>query len=154
MRGAFVAGWLLVGLLVPADLAQAQQRDNRKVKVEYLAELNGVAFCRDEGDSFAMIKVGLSAMQRQDTEAHERKHLEQHRRFKTCKDFDKYYKTPRGRLELEAEAFAAGWCVQVALGADPYSLRSYYLQTLMRHYVPGTQVYEVATAFARYQECK
>jgi hypothetical protein len=158
MRAAFVIGWLLVGLLVPADVAQAQGSINRggpdwRVKVDYLAELYGVAFCRDNG-SFYLVKGDLSAMDKASTEAHERKHIQQHGRFKNCKAFYKWYDTPVGRLETEAEALAAGWCVQTKMGADPLSLKQAYLLLLIRYYVPGTQVYEAAQVFAKYERCK
>ena len=154
MRWAFVVGWLVVGLLVPADVAQAQGRltKNWKVGVEYLSGLNGVAFCRDEG-GFYLVKGGLSAMEHAATVAHEAKHLEQYGRFKDCRSFYKRYDTPRGKLELEAEAFAAGWCVQTKMGADPISLRTQHIRLLLLHYVPGTTVYEVAKAHAKHEVC-
>jgi hypothetical protein len=155
MRVAFVLGFLLVGLLVPADVAQAQNgRGTPKweVRVEYLNTLNGVAFCRDNG-SFYMVKGGLSAMDEAATKAHEKKHVEQHGRYTNCAAFHKYYDTPPGRLAIEAEAFAAGWCAQVALGADPISIRAGYLQLLVMYYVPGTMVYEAAQTFAKYENC-
>jgi hypothetical protein len=155
VRAAFVLGFLLVGLLVPTDVAQAQSgrgTKNWEVKVEYLNTLNGVAFCRDNG-GFYMVKGGLSAMDQAATNAHESKHLEQHGRFKNCAAFHKYYDTPKGRLAIEAEAFAAGWCAQVAMGGDPLSIKQSYLLLLIRYYVPGTQVYEAAQIFAKYERC-
>jgi hypothetical protein len=156
MRAAFVLGFLLVGIVVPTDLAQAQSTGQGtkqwKVEVEWLSKVNGVSFCRDAGP-FYLIRGGLSAMEHASTVAHEAKHVEQYGRFKNCRAFYKTYETPRGQLELEAEAFAAGWCVQVARGADAYSLRASYLQLLLQWYVPGTSVYEAAQAFARYEDC-
>jgi hypothetical protein len=157
VRAAFVLGFLLVGLLVPADVAQAQGSLDRgganwRVKIDYLAELYGVAFCRDAG-SFYLVKGGLSAMDEAATKVHEKKHIEQHGRFKDCKTFYRWYDTPLGRLHTEAEALAAGWCVQVKMGADAMSLKQSYLLLLIRYYVPGTQVYEAAQVFAKYERC-
>jgi hypothetical protein len=146
----FFLVWTL-GFVHPAH-GQARLTKNWKVGVEYLATLHGVAFCRDQG-AFYMVRGGISEIERRSTEAHEQKHLDQHTRFKDCKAFYKAYDTPRGKLEMEAEAFAAGWCVQVGMGADPVSLRAYYIQLLLRYYVPGTQVYEAASAFGRYARC-
>jgi hypothetical protein len=157
VRAAFVLGFLLVGLLVPADVAQAQGSQGRgtpnwRVKIDYLAELYGVTFCRDEG-SFYLVRGGLSAMDEAATKAHEKKHIEQHSRFKTCDAFYKWYDTPLGRLETEAEALAAGWCVQVKMGADALSLKQSFVLLLIRYYVPGTQVYEASKVFAKYEDC-
>lgn len=151
-----MVGWLLVGLLVPADLVAQNNRDRGtpdwRINVHYLGQLNGVAFCRDEG-SFYLLKGDLSAMDEASTKAHERKHLAQHSRFKSCKAFYKYYDTPQGKLAIEAEAFAAGWCAQVKMGADPLSLKQSYLFLLIQYYVPGTQIYEASKIFAKYEDC-
>jgi hypothetical protein len=154
-RAAFVLGFLLIGLLVPTEVAQAQGRLTKRwrVGVEYLSGLNGVSFCRDEG-AFYLVKGGLSQIEKAATEAHEAKHLEQYTRFTDCRAFYKYYDTPKGKLEMEAEAFAAGWCVQTKAGADPMSLRAMHIQLLLMHYVPGTPVYEVAQAHARHEDCR
>jgi Zn-dependent peptidase ImmA (M78 family) len=147
--------WLVLGLLLWATPAEAQQgrgTKNWRVGVEYLNTLNGVAFCRDEG-SFYLVKGGLSAMEKAATEAHEATHIKQHGRFKDCKAFYKYYDTPVGKLETEAEAFAAGLCVQQQMGADPLNLKQYYLSLLIKYYVPGTQIYEASQIFSRYERC-
>ena len=138
-------------------MAQAQRATGRltpdwAVKVDYLGALNGISFCRPNG-SFYMVVGGLSAMERAATEAHERKHMEQYDRFKDCAAFYRWYDTPKGKMASEAEAFAAGWCVQVAMGADGYSLRSGYLLNLITNYVPGTPIYEVAQEFKKYEGC-
>jgi Zn-dependent peptidase ImmA (M78 family) len=147
--------WLILALLLWATPAEAQQgrgTKNWRVGVEYLNTLNGVAFCRDEG-SFYLVKGGLSAMEKAATEAHEATHIKQHGRFKDCKAFYKYYDTPVGKLETEAEAFAAGLCVQQQMGADPVSLKQWYLSLLIKYYVPGTQIYEASQIFSRYERC-
>jgi hypothetical protein len=156
MNWAALLGFLLVGLFVPAEIAQAQNGRGTKdwvVGVEYLSELNGLTFCRDAG-SFFLLKGDLSAMDEAATKAHERKHVEQGGRFTSCKAFYKWYDTPVGKLESEAEALAAGWCVQVKMGADPLSLKQSFLLLLIRYYVPGTQIYEAAQVFAKYERCK
>jgi hypothetical protein len=160
MRAAFVAGFLVVGLLVPAEVAQAQAKVTTgrgtpewMVNVHYLAELYGVAFCRPEG-SFFLVMGGLSAIDEAATKAHEKKHIEQHGRFRNCEMFYGWYGTPLGKLEVEAEALAAGWCVQVKMGADALSTKQSALLLLIRYYVPGTQIYEAAQVFAKYaKEC-
>ena len=147
-------GCLLVLVFAPACRAQKSSKydKNRKVKVEYLAELHGVAFCRDNG-SFAMVRTGLSAIDMADVIAHEQKHLEQYTRFADCKAFYAWYDTPKGMLAAEAEAYRAGWCVSGRLGADTVSLRSLYLQILVNRYVPGTAIYEASQEFNKYGAC-
>lgn len=149
--------WLLTAMLMlMATTAEAQSEDRGtpewKTNVHYLASLNGVAFCRDEG-SFYLIQGGLSAIDEAATKAHEQKHMEQHRRYTNCQAFYTWYETPKGELEIEAEALAAGWCVQVKMGADPLSSKQFALGLLIRYYVPGTQIYEAAQAFGRYEQC-
>jgi hypothetical protein len=143
--------WLLFVCGCATREVDTRLTPNWSVNVNYLGELNGVAFCRDEG-AFYLVKGGLSAMEKAATEAHEAKHLAQHRRYTNCKAFYDYYDTPVGRLETEAEAFVAGWCVQVAMGADDLSLKQNYLQLLIRYYVPGTPIYEAAQVFAKYEK--
>jgi hypothetical protein len=156
MRGAFVLGFLLVGLLVPAEMAQAQTygRGTAKwmVPVEYLAKLNGVAFCRDDGPLY-LLRGGMSKIDMIETDAHERKHIEQYGRFKNCAAFYKYYDTPVGELELEAEAFATGRCAVASLGVDTLSLRQRHLQNLITWYVPGTTIWQAYEVYKKYQEC-
>jgi hypothetical protein len=154
VRAAFVLGYLLVGLLVPTDVAQAQGRltKNWKVAVEYLAELHGVAFCRDAGPLY-FIRGGLSRLDYVETEAHERKHIEQYGRFKDCRAFYKWYDTPKGKLNAEAEAFAAGRCAVAPLGVDTLSLRQMHLQNLIRFYVPGTTIYDAYQVYKQYEGC-
>ena len=142
---------LAVGWVATCE-AQGRLTKNWRVGVEYLSGLNGVSFCRDEG-GFYLVKGGLSAMDRAATEAHEAKHLEQYGRFKDCKAFYKYYDTPAGKLAIEAEAFATGWCVLVGMGADPISVRTQHIRLLLMYYVPGTTVFDVAKAHARFENC-
>jgi hypothetical protein len=151
MRWLLLTAMLMLMATTPAE-AQGRLTKNWRVKVDYLAELQGVAFCRDTG-SFYLVKGGLSDLDRIETTAHEAKHMEQYTRFKDCSAFYRFYDTPKGKLEIEAEAFAAGWCVVTKRGVDPISLRAQHIQLLMRHYVPGTQVFEVATVYGRYARC-
>ena len=158
MNWGALVGFLFVALCVPADMAQAQSSKDRgtkkwSVKVEYLAELYGVAFCRDDGP-FYMVKGGLSKLDVIETTAHEQKHIEQYARFPTCKAFYRWYETPVGTLEAEAEAFAAGRCAVASLGVDTLSLRQNHLQSLIRYYVPGTTIYDAYQAYKRYERCQ
>jgi hypothetical protein len=156
VRAAFVLGFLLVGLGVPAELAQAQTSGRLtkdwSVPVEYLVKLNGVAFCRDDGPLY-LLRGGMSKIDMVETDAHERKHVEQYNRFPNCKAFYKYYDTPLGELELEAEAFAAGRCAVASMGVDTMSLRQRHLQNLITFYVPGTAIWEAYRIYKKYQEC-
>lgn len=154
MNWAFVLGWLIVGLLVPADVAQAQGRGTKKwkVSIEYLAELHGVAFCRDAGPLY-FIRGGLSALDRLETDAHEKMHVEQYGRFKNCAAFYRWYDTPKGKLHAEAEAFAAGRCAVAPYGVDTLSLRQMHLQNLIRFYVPGTTIYDAYQVYKQYEAC-
>ena len=121
--------------------------------VEFLHGVKGVTFCREDGGSFSMIKPGLSEIERAEVTAHEAKHVEQHQRFKTCAAFQEFYRTPLGTMKTEAEAFHAGWCVAVAMGGDPVSLRALHLQIIQMYYVPGTPIFEIAQEFAKYGDC-
>jgi hypothetical protein len=124
-----------------------------KVSVEYLAGLYGVTFCRDAG-SVSFVRAGLPALEAVGTAAHETKHIEQHQRFPNCLAFFKHYATPKGKMEIEAEAFHADWCATLAVGADTVSRRALYLETIQKHYVPGTLLSEIAQAFDRFGACK
>ena len=128
-------------------------RDDRKISVEYMSSLNGMAYCMDRGP-LAFVRVGLSEIDHAATTAHEKKHIEQYTRYPTCTLFYRWYTTPVGTLETEAEAFAAGWCVAAKMGADTVSYRSWILQSLTQRYVPGTPIYEAARVFAKYAKCK
>jgi hypothetical protein len=161
MKAALALGFLLAGLLLPAELAQAQliapgkrvKPKKATVSVDYLAGLYGVTFCRDNG-SVAFVRAGLSAMDAVGTMAHEQKHLEQHGRFPNCRAFEAYYRTPKGMLAIEAEAFHADWCAVLKMGADTVSRRALYIQILMARYVPGTPIYEVAQEFGKHGGCQ
>jgi hypothetical protein len=122
------------------------------VSVDYLAGLKGVTFCRDQG-SFAFVRVGMTKVETAMVTVHEAKHMEQYARYPTCKGAIEVYRTPKGMLEMEAEAFAAGWCTAALMGADTVALRADILQLLMFSYVPGTSIFEISKAFERYARC-
>jgi hypothetical protein len=121
--------------------------------VEWLHGVKGVTFCRENGGSFSLIRPGMSEMDRAEVTAHEAKHVEQHQRFPTCDAFQEFYRTPNGTMKTEAEAFHAGWCVAVGMGADPVSLRALHLQIIQQYYVPGTPIFEIAQEFNSHGDC-
>jgi hypothetical protein len=155
-----IAGLACLFVLLLATACHAQMTDGkqetrtewRNNMVAWLATLKGVTFCREVA-SISFVAVGLSAIDLAEVSAHERKHAEQHRRFKSCAAFQKYYNTPAGKMKTEVEAFAAGWCVATAMGADPVSLRAMVVQLVERHYVPGTPVFEISQEFKKYEGC-
>lgn len=133
---------------------RAQGPAPETVEVSRLAALHGIAFCRENGAGFFFVRGDLTDDEAADVTAHERTHLAQHRRFPSCAAFNAWYKTPRGMLESESEAYARGWCVSVARGADANALRSAYVQILYMSYLGGgTPVFEIAQTFERYARC-
>jgi hypothetical protein len=137
----------------PAHAQSVHAVDGETVRVDYLAGLKGVTFCRDNGRSFAFVRLAMTVTETAEVMTHEAKHLEQHRRYPDCKSFMALYRTPRGMLELEAEAFSAGYCRAVAMGADSISLQSEHLWVLATSYVPGTNLATIAQTLAKYRRC-
>lgn len=135
--------FLLAALLaVSPVIAQAQtgnqaltgavahlSRDDETVSYKFLREVLGFTVCNN-GQGYAFIVAGLSEMARRDTEAHERKHVEQIARFPSCEAFDKFVRVEKNNMEIEAEAYATGLCVSVAMGADKISMLRTYAQKL------------------------
>jgi hypothetical protein len=126
-RRAFFLGFWLVALFVPADLVAQQIKT---IEYEALASYYGLTYCTDKG-VYSVIAVGLSAMDEADVKAHELKHQDQFRRLKlSCRDFQRYYHRPKNKLDMETEAYAAGYCVQVSMGADRLSLFQLYVERI------------------------
>jgi len=91
----------------------------------------------------------ISGWELKATHAHEQKHIEQYRRFKTCAAFDWYYHSDIGRLESEAEAYVAGWCAVFDDVSDAGRLESVSLYNLTRH---GYDIMTVLQAWNKYHE--
>lgn len=129
-RFGLIAAVVFLALMVFAPACAAQSKDdNRVVKVAWLASLYGITVCY-EGRGYSFIAANISEIEAADTRAHEAKHREQYTRYKNCQEFDEYYKTPRGKMEIEAEAYAAGYCVAVEKGSDPVSLLQSYAERI------------------------
>lgn len=125
----------------------------RAIAIARLAELSGVTVCVN-GRPVSFVQLGLDSRELADVQAHEAVHRAQYARHgEGCAPFDSVYATPKGMLEAEAEAYSAGLCASVALGADEARLRAAYVQTVYRLLGGGTMVYDIAMAFARYGPC-
>ena len=120
---AQTGGQALVGTTVPVD------RDAESVSYKFLRQVLGFTVCNNNR-GYSFVAAGLSAIDRADVEAHELKHKEQIARFPNCAAFDKFVKVQRNDMEIEAEAYATGLCVSVAMGADKISLLRLYAQRL------------------------
>jgi len=118
-----------------------------------LARLDGVTFCVD-GKVLSYISADLDSIGRADVEAHEAKHREQYARWKSCKAFQDYYKTPVGRLESEAEAYVAGYCVAVKMGADPVQFKGNYIRNLYALFGGGVMPGVILETWKKYEHCK
>lgn len=124
----------------------------QEIKYERLASLYGVTICyKDRGYSF--IQTGLSAMDEADVRVHEAKHREQYTRYKSCNAFVKYYTTPKGRMASEAEAYHAGWCVAIKMGADSTSRRNLYVQTIEHELGGEMNRLQIIQEFVKYDPC-
>jgi hypothetical protein len=111
--------------------AVAVSREDHTISYGWLSNAMGFSFCLD-GRGHSFIVPGLSEIDYLDTEAHEAVHRQQYERFPSCEAFDKYVKTYKGQLLVEAEAYAAGICVSVKLGADSDSLHRNYSERIAR----------------------
>lgn len=124
-----------------------------RVKFAALQHYDGFTFCTDRG-VFSFVRTGLSDMNEADTKVHEAKHQEQSARFPSCQAWWEYYRTPKGEMEAEAEAYAAGWCVSAKMGADTISLRQSYVEKIERGLGGGPSRLEIVQAFNRYAHCE
>lgn len=97
-------------------------RLDESVSYDYLQHVYGFTYCvAGKGHSF--VSTDLSGIDRLSTVAHELKHQEQNARFPTCEDYDAYLGTFKGKLLIEAEAYATGLCKGVSLGGNRLSIR-------------------------------
>lgn len=152
-----IAGLVCLLVLLFATACQGQMLPTRpvhatdaRVSVERLAVLAGVSFCTPAG-GFSFIRSGLSEAETAEVTAHEARHRTQYARFPDCAAFDRWYRTPKGVLLAEAEAFAAAWCVAATAGRDTSALRRDYVQRIHRFYLGGgTPIWDVAQAFDRF----
>ena len=90
------------------------------IRVHDLHPLAGVTFC-DHGESFSFMSTDALGTEDEITvPAHEATHREQAKRYGSCEAMERAYGTTMGKLAIEAEAYAAGYCagVQVGFAAD------------------------------------
>ncbi len=115
-----------------------------------LAEMDGVTFCIGK-QVFTRVDPTLDSIMIRDVEVHEAKHREQFARFPSCDAFNAYYRTPVGKLQSEAEAYAAGWCESRKLGyPDLEDLERHYLQNIYRLLGGWTPIYTILQTFKHY----
>lgn len=145
MKAAFHIGFALVYLCLPGDLVaqmvppkvvlQLNDSAGRPAAISFkeLTGYAGVTVCW-QGKAFAFISTKLDRIEEAETRAHEAKHQEQMDRFKTCEAFNDWYVTPLGQAEAEAEAYAAGLCRAIELGADPVSRRRAVAELMERNF--------------------
>ena len=143
-RRAFQLGFLLVGLLLPADLVAQrptlQLTDSAghpaAISFDELTGYAGVTICW-KGRAWSYIAEGMDSMSAAETRAHEAKHREQMQRYPSCTAFAEWYATPKGQISAETEAYAAGLCRWVELGGDGVSRRRSIQQLLERNFGPA-----------------
>ncbi len=118
-----------------------------------LAGYAGVAFCTGRNQSVAFINVDvLSTSDLITVPPHEAKHREQFTRFPSCKAVRRHYRTGTGRMQMEAEAYAAGYCAGVKAGLP---IRDTYedMEARLTHYMKGWMPEILVRAtFAHYAE--
>jgi hypothetical protein len=132
----------------PADAAPVE----RTMRVDWIMAHAGFTLCQNEV-VVSFVRGGLTEIERLDVEAHEQMHREQHERAGSCQAFRLLYGTPRGTLELEAEAYSAGLCVAVLHGSDEAELRRRYVETVHAILGSGTLLMTVSQEFARHSPC-
>jgi hypothetical protein len=136
-------------ILVAMPVACYGQKDStRVVRVSRLTEVYGLTVCF-EGKGYSFISThSIPLNEVQATVVHEAMHREQYERFASCRDFDKWYETPKGMVETEAEAYAAGYCA-IKGGEDPIELFQSYVNRIER--LVGTiNRLEIVTTLHRY----
>jgi hypothetical protein len=116
--------------------ATVDPRADFTISYEWLSNATGFTICyKGRGISFS--RVGISEIVRLDTEAHETKHQEQYTRYPTCEAYDAYYRTVKGRVYSEAEAYATGLCVQVRRGMNREFLEREFADRISYWYTGG-----------------
>lgn len=156
--------WLILltvieGSTNTCSVAYAQEADTLRVvrmsadsivTFGQLAQDIGFTFCTD-GNVYSRIDPTLDSIMLRDVAAHEAKHREQFARFASCAIWNAYYRTPVGRLESEAEAYAAGWCESRRLGwADLEDLERQYLRNIYGLLGGGTPIFTILQRFKHY----
>lgn len=118
-----------------------------------LAGLDGVTFCIGK-QVFSRVDPTLDSIMIHDVEVHEAKHREQFARFPSCEAWNAYYRTPNGKLQTEAEAYAAGYCEAKRRGyEDMEDLERHYLQDIYSLLGGGTGIYTILQTFKHYVTC-
>lgn len=118
----------------------------------YLSRVEGTTFCY-HGQSISLLNLTshMTPLEEADTRAHEAMHREQHARAGGCEKFEKIYRTPKGMMESEAEAFHAGACVLIAAGGDAATIEATYVLRIYQTYLGGgTPIQEIVEAYRRY----
>lgn len=142
---------LLGVLLMAACVGCATQ----SLRVEGLPNLHGFATCvKATGQNISFVRTDIyGTITGHAVVAHERRHEQQYLRFPSCAAFYRHYATPAGRLHLEAEAFAVGWCVLRKHGADTALARRQGEESLNGYFAPGHMPMDsIQRTFARFRE--
>lgn len=98
------------------------------IRVQDLHPLAGVTFC-DRGEPFSFISVDALGTEDEITvPAHEAMHRAQALRYGSCEAMQAAYRTTMGKLAIEGEAYAAGYCAGVRADYDAAETRQDMLQ--------------------------
>jgi hypothetical protein len=129
---------------------------DRTLTYGWMSHVVGFTYCLD-GEGHTFVNVSQSTLDRIDTEAHEEKHREQFKRYPSCKAFDAATHTLKMQVLIEAEAYAAGVCAQVANGlADPkLSLEREYAERIS-FWVTHLQVppFNILPIIQAFEQCR
>lgn len=117
-----------------------------------MMENNGVTVCTEQ-QTRSYIASDLSENLEAEVKAHEHKHVEQRGRFPSCAAFLNAYRTPRGTLEMEAEAYVAGFCVAITRGADPIPLWQSYAERIERQLGGEVNRLMILQTMQKYRRC-
>lgn len=142
---------MVLGLLCVASMLSAQEPDHT-VGFRELSADAGITICQG-GKPYSFVATNLTPEFEAVTRAHEAKHIEQIRRFPNCPAFYRWYGSPQGRLDSEAEAYAAGWCVARNFNADPMRYRQWVFQSLVASSVGKLEPDAITTALKRFEMC-
>jgi hypothetical protein len=151
---AILAG-LTCGSALPRQVEPKQDEKPqvvRGVSMEYLTQLAGITVCHN-GNVAVFIREGLDEDQNFFVRAHEQKHVEQYARFSSCEVMDSIYRTPKGIMQMEVEAYHAGLCAAVTRGLDENETRAQFIKMVYHTLGGGTHPYTIAMEFAKYGPC-
>lgn len=125
-----------------------------RIKPADLGDISGATWCLKPALAISVMNLEVwGTADMLTTPAHEAKHREQFRRYPSCHAVQQAYRTSEGRLAIEAEAYAAGYCAGVKAGldsTDTYNDMRSRLAGALQGIVARTRT---DSAFARFAVC-